>query len=840
MTDQERLDELIDRWEEHRRQGREISVEELCPDDPALAAQLRRFIRALKATDWLSQPLDDPPAATASGETGTLLRAGTAAGQPDPEADVLGDYQLLEKIGGGGMGRVYRARHRTMQRLVALKILPGVDREPDAVRRFQREIRALARLSHPNIVTAYDAGQSAGTHFLVMELIDGSDLARHVSQHGPLPVAAALDYTLQVAQGLQYAHHEGVIHRDVKPSNLLLDSGGTVKILDLGLARFASPLCGEGSAAASQLTHSGSVFGTIDYMAPEQAADAAQADPRSDIYSLGCTLHLLLTGQPIFPGESVVERLIAHRERSVPSLRELRPDVPPQLDRVFGKMVAKQPADRYQTMSQLVTALAQCREAGAQAPAPVAAGRRRKLAVALAVLATVAGLAGLAGVLARLQTPDGSIVMEIDQPDATVVFEGPEKHATPVTSGELSMRLRTGHYTLTVSKPGFQPQTQQVDVTSDHQQSLRICLHPGAAPLVPARSAVLPQGQPAVAAAKAPPASAAPAAGGPAGAVAPFNAVQAAQYQQAWAKHLGQAVEVTNSLGMKMVLIPPGEFEMGATSEELAAVADDVAAYNQFYFQQLAEEGPRHHVRLSAPLRMAGCTVTVGQFRRFVEDTHYQTEAESEKKGLMGYSPVNHKWGLQPDLTWKDPGFPQTDEHPVVGVSYADAAQFCDWLSRKEHQDYGLPTEAQWEFACRAGSTTRYWTGNDPLSLSQAANIADAAALAEFPDWLQTLPSSDGFVFTAPVGRFKANAFGLFDMLGNVAQWCSDAYSPGYYKDSPAEDPAGSGLPGGKRVSRGAAWWDRPAAARCATRVGLTPHFQSTGLGLRVVQRLSP
>ena len=319
MTDQERLDELIDRWEELRRQGREIDVEELVLTMPAWAAQLRRSIRALKATDWLSQPLDDEPAATLGDQTSNAARTIASPDASEKVCGVLGDYQLLEKIGGGGMGRVYKARHRTMQRLVALKILPGVDRSPEAVRRFQREIQAMARLTHPNIVTAYDAGQCEGTHFLVMELVDGSDLAQHVNRHGPLPIAVALDYTRQVALGLEYAHREGVIHRDIKPSNLLLDNAGAVKILDLGLARFGSQLCGAEASAASQLTQRGSVFGTIDYMAPEQAANASQADPRSDIYSLGCTLHFLLTGQPVFAGQSAVERLIAHRERSAPA-----------------------------------------------------------------------------------------------------------------------------------------------------------------------------------------------------------------------------------------------------------------------------------------------------------------------------------------------------------------------------------------------------------------------------------------------------------------------------------------------------------------------------------------
>lgn len=194
----------------------------------------------------------------------------------------VGNYLVLDKIGQGGMGHVYKAQHKRMKRVVALKVLPSaMTKTPEAVRRFQREVEAVARLEHANIVTAHDADEADGVHFLVMQYVKGSDLGQLVRKKGTLSVAKALDYMIQAGRGLQYAHAKGVIHRDIKPSNLLLDQSGTIKILDMGLARLEQETGPDDTTAGATLTQSGQVMGTIDYMPPEQSMDSRKADQRA-------------------------------------------------------------------------------------------------------------------------------------------------------------------------------------------------------------------------------------------------------------------------------------------------------------------------------------------------------------------------------------------------------------------------------------------------------------------------------------------------------------------------------------------------------------------------------
>jgi len=261
-----------------------------------------------------------------------------------------------------------------------VKVLPPTSmKDTDVVKRFHREVEAAAKLSHPNIVAAHDADDYKGIHFLVMEYVDGMDLARHVEQHGTLTVETALDCVLQAARGLEHAHGRGVVHRDIKPANLLMDKSGVVKVLDMGLARFCEPAGATSETDIAQvtaLTQCGNIMGTVDFMSPEQAVDSRSVDAFSDIYSLGCTLYFLLVGKAVYGGETVMARIFAHRDALIPSLRHSRADVPPQVDAIFQKMVAKNKADRYPSMTEVIQDLGNWRSlAVTDAPAKTSSGR---------------------------------------------------------------------------------------------------------------------------------------------------------------------------------------------------------------------------------------------------------------------------------------------------------------------------------------------------------------------------------------------------------------------------------------------------------------------------------
>jgi hypothetical protein len=265
-------------------------------------------------------------------------------------------YRVLRLLGQGGMGAVYLAEHRKMERLVALKVISAaLVNNPETVRRFQQEVTAAARLPpHPNIVAVHDADHLGDLHFLVMEYVEGENLAAYLAARGPLPPAEACDYVRQAALGLQHAHERGMIHRDIKPHNLMRTPQGQIKILDFGLARCAR----EHDRARTHLTQTGVVMGTADYMAPEQANDSRTADIRADVYSLGCTLYHLLAGRVLFPDGGVIDKIIKHAVEPPPPLAALRPGLPAGLVRAVEKMLAKDPARRYQTPAEAAEALA--------------------------------------------------------------------------------------------------------------------------------------------------------------------------------------------------------------------------------------------------------------------------------------------------------------------------------------------------------------------------------------------------------------------------------------------------------------------------------------------------
>lgn len=302
--------------------------------------------------------------------------------------------------------------------------------------------------------------------------------------------------------------------------------------------------------------------------------------------------------------------------------------------------------------------------------------------------------------------------------------------------------------------------------------------------------------------------------------------------------------EITNSIGIKLVLIPAGEFMMGNGE----SVEELIKAFPQYSGNgiDIKDEYPLHRVRITKPFYFGTCEVTNGQFRQFVESTGYKTQAERNEdddpkgSGGWGFNQTAQKIeGRNTQYNWQKPGFPVTDKMPVVNVTWNDVVAFCQWLSTKEGNTYRLPTEAEWEYAARAGASTRYVSGDDPESLAKIANIADADFSTKFPNYSlastdRSLSSHDGQIFPAPVGSFPANKFGLHDVHGNIWEWTSDWYAEDYYAKSPANDPPGTAS-GDVRVRRGGAWHTVAPWARLSFRNYNTPQSRYPNLGFRLV-----
>ncbi|GAB6166599.1 hypothetical protein JCM19992_25990 [Thermostilla marina] len=292
------------------------------------------------------------PGKLAPSDTNSDLGVQIIAPRLEPGSRV-GEFELLAFVGGGGMGRVFRALDTRLNRVVALKVLTAAQAsDPQTYARFENEARSAARLNHPGICQVYSSGIADGTPYIAFEFIEGTNVRKLVEERGPLPVADAVHYTIQIAEALEHASKRFVVHRDIKPSNILITPEGKAKLIDLGLAKIHTP-----DAPGQDLTSSGVTLGTFDYIAPEQARDPRVADARSDIYSLGCTLYHMLTGRPPFPGGTVLQKLLQHQGDDPPPITEFRSDVPEPILRVLRKMMAKAPRNRYQTPGEVAKAL---------------------------------------------------------------------------------------------------------------------------------------------------------------------------------------------------------------------------------------------------------------------------------------------------------------------------------------------------------------------------------------------------------------------------------------------------------------------------------------------------
>ena len=452
---------------------------------PAESAEMERHIESCQpCCDTLLGLSSEDTFAALLRHTSDAVQIRTAAEEHDSCTSVRsamsrnGRYEMIEQIAKGGMGQVFKARHRLMDRYVALKVInEELMRNPEAVERFHREVKAAASLSHPNIVRAYDAEHANDTHFLVMEYVDGITLSDLVRRDGPLPVSLACEYALQTATGLQHAHSQGMVHRDIKPHNLMLTKEGTVKVLDFGLAALTEKKMSEDRSELpghASLTAVGSLMGTLDFISPEQAADAHQADVRSDIYSLGATLYYLLSGQPPLGKGSVAEKLKSLAELHPPSITRLRNDVGQQLAAVIHRMMSKEPGQRFQTPLDVANALAPFAHEPpleSQVSLSSAVGEHRSRRPRAPLIAMSLGAIGLilSGVL-YLVTDKGTLVIESpdEKVDVTISKVADSTGAdylkltvVDTATGSEVVRLQSGEYKVSLAHDDSQYKLDQ-------------------------------------------------------------------------------------------------------------------------------------------------------------------------------------------------------------------------------------------------------------------------------------------------------------------------------------------------------------------------------------------
>jgi formylglycine-generating enzyme required for sulfatase activity len=646
-----------------------------------------------------------------------------APAQGADEIGRLDGFRILRLLGRGGMGAVLLAEDVHLRRQVAIKImLPHIAADANQRERFLREARTAAGLEHDHIASILQVGEAQGLPFFVMPLLRGESLEDRLGRSPDLSLKDAVRVGIEVAEALAYAHARGLIHRDIKPANLWLeeaDSGRLetfrrVKILDFGLARQAARI-------EPGLTQTGAVLGTPGYLAPEQA-EGKVVDGRADLFSLGCVLYRLTTGQLPFPGDTILLRL-ANLATSTPLCpHSLNERVPRPLSDLISQLLEKNPDRRCSSATETGRRLKEI----ARGLEPSAASDEPKASKATKSRQSAA-VSSPAGVPLSLGGDDTQPLTFADERKV----KRPQRIAVVAILGTILGAALSGILWYSMRSSDFEPNAKGKKIAPDG---------------VPAHG---------------------------------LNAVRA---------------DVKNSLGMHFVLVPAGEFVMGSPNDE--PWRED-------------RESPQHKVTIRQPFLMSAFETTQAQYLK-----------------IMGINPSYYKQGGGGEARLA--GVADTSNFPVDSVSWHDAELFCQRLAdleeeRNNHRTYRLPTEAEWEYACRGGKTTAFSTG-DSLTTDQAA-IAESTPPGPVRDVSRRRPE--------PVGRFAPNGFGLFDMHGNVAEWCYDWFAD-RYPDGEQKDPKGP-KEGENRVVRGGNCGAPAHLCRSAARSALIPMGRTNNLGFRIV-----
>jgi serine/threonine-protein kinase len=661
-------------------------------------------------------------------------------------------YYIEEQLGEGGMATVYRARDTRLERSVAIKVIrkDAFSREmlDQVLKRFEREAKALAQLSHPNIVKVYDYGEVEGSPYLVMEYIPGGSLKEQTGAH--MPWQSAVRLAIPLARALGYAHSQNVIHRDVKPGNILITTSGEPMLSDFGIAKILEDTKG------NTLTGTGVGIGTPEYMAPEQGMGRS-VDGRADVYALGIVLYELITGRRPYEADTPMAVVLKHITDALPRPSLFTADLPDEVEWVLEKALAKEAGERYENMAAFeqalndllahVTAVPAPRPAAAQpgaartqGAAPISAPRLEAQRLPLAAAPEKAGLSPALKIAAGVGAL--AVVGLVAVIGLVIVFN-----------------LLRGSET---ERQGLEPTP---------------LLQAMAGEATGAPAAAEPESEPA----KEEPVMAAPPPAEPTKAVEPTATAPATTAPTA-AGSDGN-IQTNPKDGMAQVFVPAGSFWMGSSDANLAAQRRLCPGCDT---SGLSDQTPQREISLDA-FWMDQTEVSNAQFAEFIAQTGYQTTAERNgfsyvlNLGRAAFDKVN-------GATWRNlvgTNGVWAENLPVVHVSWDDAAAYCAWTGRR------LPTEAEWEKAAR-GADGRLFPWGDTAPERSLANFYQLGG--------GSLP-----VGSLPEG---ASPFGALDMSGNVYEWVADYYSTSYYAGMPARNPAGPAS-GEGRVYRGGSWSSR-------------------------------
>ena len=724
-----------------------------------------------------------PKASSRSGSKVTLrdFQEILAPAQSADEIGRLGPYRVLQVLGAGGMGIVFKAQDTRLVRVVAVKaMLPSVAERDSAKERFLREARAAAALSHDHVVSIFDVGEDRNIPYLAMEFLDGESLEACLKREGRLGVREAVRIGKEIADGLGAAHELGLIHRDIKPANVWLETraarrkeglsdsanrpSARVKILDFGLVRGADD---------ASLTQSGALLGTPAYMSLEQAKNE-HLDGRCDLYSLGVVLYRMVTGEMPFQGNNLITVLAAMMSATPVEPMKHNPSIPAKLNDLILRLLSKNADDRPASASVVFDALTDVEAAPAKTeavaplaampttapesntsppvPTPVAPQTERprrwpRLSLAIGSVAVAAVIFGVVNrpnirdveVAEAKKTPPPAVVERIvPQVDDPVLKVDP-----PIPKIDLTPKKADPPVAPT-SPPKADPPPEKVEPKQ-----------------VAEPKAVEPKKNPV-----------------PAEKPAPFPPTAKA------------GDKFTNAAGIELVYVPPGSFTMGSPKSEQDWV-------RKTFGDAIGEWGAQetqHKVEITRGFYLGRYAVTQAEYAKVMGKNPSSFSSTGDGKEAVA------------DL--------DTGRFPVESVSWEDAKEYCSKLSAKEGKEYRLPTEAEWEYACRAETTTAYNVG--PTLSEGDANFGGRIAR------------------TVKVETYPANAWDLCDMHGNVCQWCEDRYGANYYKDSPAQDPKGP-AEGSGRVTRGGDWKMIAGGCRSANRGSSAASYRSRDLGFRIV-----